>query len=274
MTLLVVGMMFGPALGTTAALADSPPSDEVRAIVASAYDEWHEALGVRQACSSTVTITYEEIDGRRGEYRTRAGQVAIDPTDSVDGLGSIVIHELSHHTFLACGAFADEDFTAAFYSAQGLPEDRDWFDYAAGWSATPAEHFAEAMATAIHGSGEGGIPITAETTALVSRWLAGAPSTPPAVSHDPVPYSASSGIEAAPEAADPAEIPPADGLPPAAGPAPVDNGGSEPVINTPTQPTHETELASSLVELATRTTVSVFALTHVHGLMETALQSP
>lgn len=262
MTLLVVGMMLGPALGPAAALADSSPSDEVQAIVTSAYDEWNDSLGVRQDCSSSVTLTYEEIDGRRGEYRTSTGQVAIDPTDSLDGMGAIVIHELSHHTFLACGAFADEDFTAAFYTAQGLPEDRDWFDYAAGWSATPAEHFAEAMATAIHGSGEGGIPITAETITLVSRWLAGAPSTPPAASHDPVPYSASSDLAADTETVEHTEV------------APVDTGGSVAVTNTPTPSTHETLLASSLVELATRTSVSVFALTRVHGLLETASESP
>jgi hypothetical protein len=240
MTLLVMGMISGLVVAP-AALADTPAVPaEVTNIVAAAYDEWFGALGIRQACSSSVTIAYEEIDGRRGEYRTKTGQVIIDPTDSTDGLAAIVVHELSHHTFLACGAFADEDFTTAFYASQDLPENRDWFDYATGWSATPAEHFAEAMAVTIHGSGEGGIPVTEETTALVSRWLAGAPTTPPAVAHDPVPYAPSPGLEVA------------------AGAAETD--GSTPVAAEPTRPTHQPALAVSVVELAARTSRSVLLL--------------
>ncbi len=243
MALFLSGLLVGPLLGTTAAAADSPPVPaEVEALVASAYDEWYDALGFRQSCSSTVTIVYEEIDGRRGEYRTKTAQVVIDPTDSLDGLEAIVIHELSHHTFLACGVFADDDFTAAFYASQGLPEDRDWFDYAAGWSATPAEHFAEAVAFTIHGKGEGGIPVAEETTALVSRWLAGAPSAPPASSHDPVPYSSSSGGLEEEEGA-------------------VEHGGLPPAVSGPTQPT-QSALVTSVTELVIRTSVSVFSLTH------------
>jgi len=242
MTLLVTGILIGPVVGSASALADSPPvSEDVTAIVSSAYDEWYDSLGVRQGCSSTVKVTYAEIDGRRGEYRTRTGEVVIDPTDTTDGLAAIVIHELSHHTFLACGAFADNGFTAAFYASQSLPEDRDWFDYAAGWSATPAEHFAEAMAFTIHGSGEGGIPVATETSALISRWLSGAPSTPPASTQDPVPYSSSTGLDRSEET--------------------VDADGSPPVVNQPTQSTQSALLVGA-VELVAGTSVSVFSLTH------------
>jgi len=237
--LLLAGMLIGPTVGSTAAMADTP-STGVEAIVTSAYDQWYGSLGIRQDCSSSVSIIFEEIDGRRGEYRTRTQQVVIDPTDSIDGMGSIVIHELSHHTFLACGAFADEDFTSAFYASQGLPEGRDWFDYAAGWSTTPAEHFAEAMAITIYGSGEGGIPVGSETTALISRWLAGAPVAPPAVSHDPIPYSSSTGL---PEGNEVAE-----------------SGGFLPDAAEPTnQPASDYR---SAVELVARASVSVFSLTH------------
>ncbi len=242
MTLLVLGMISSLVVAPAAASADSPAvPTEVTSIVATAYDEWFDSLGVRQTCSSSVTITYEQLDGRRGEYRTKTGQVVIDPTDTTSGMAAIVVHELSHHTFLACGAFADGDFTTAFYAAQDLPEDRDWFDYATGWSATPAEHFAEAMAVTIHGAGEGGIPVTEETTALVSRWLAGAPTTPPAVAHDPVPYASPAGPEVASGAAE--------------------TGGPAPVATEPTQPTQETKLAASVVELAARTSLSVLSLT-------------
>ncbi len=191
MALLVAGILLSPVVGSTPAEAEtSVVPTEVSAAVDAARAEWQDSLGARRACSAGVTIVYAEIEGRRGEYRTRTGEVVIDPTDSRSGLGALVIHELSHHTFLACGAFADAEFTEAFYAAQDLPEDRDWFDYAIGWSATPAEHFAEAMAITISGSGEGGISVGSETTSVISRWLAGAPSTPPADSYQPVPYSA------------------------------------------------------------------------------------
>ena len=241
--LLATGMLIGLVLGPAAAYADSPPAPtEVETVVDAAHDQWYDSLGVRQGCSASVSIVYETIDGRRGEYRTRTGEVVIDPGDSLRGMGAIVVHELSHHTFLACGAFADQDFKNAFYAAQGLPEDRDWFDYAAGWSATPAEHFAEAMAITIYGSGEGGISVGAETTALISRWLAGAPSTPPAASHDPIPYSPVTGL------------PGEDGV--------VASDGPSPAAPEPTPAAEPPLLYRSGVELAARTSVSVFSLTH------------
>lgn len=242
MTVLVAGTLLGTMIGSAPASADSPQiSPEVQSIVDSAYDEWYGSLGSRQSCSSGVTMVYEVLDGRRGEYRTKTGEVVIDPTDSTSAMGAIVVHELGHHTFLACGVFADEDFTAAFYASQGLPEDRDWFDYAAGWAATPAEHFAEAMAITIYGSGEGGIPVATETTALVSRWLSGAPIAPPAVSHDPVPYSSSASGQAEDQGTE-------------------ETGAPSPVASEPTQPTQETVLVASTVELAADSSVSVFSV--------------
>ncbi len=241
--LLFAGMLMGPVIGPTVASASSSsaPADVV-SVVDAAFAEWHDSLSVRRQCSSGVTITYEPLDGRRGEYRTGTAEVVIDPYDSVSGLGSIVVHELSHHTFLACGAFADTEFKEAFYSAQGLPEDRDWFDYASGWSATPAEHFAEAMAITIYGSGEGGITVGEESTALISRWLAGAPSAPPAGSNDPIPYSSASGLTF--------------------GEGVVVGDGVSPVSPEPTATSDTAALYRSAVELVTRASVSVFSLTH------------
>ncbi len=245
-TLLLAGMLIGPVAGSSAALADSPSVPaEVEAIVDAAYDQWYDSLGVRQQCSAGVAIVFESVAGRRGEYRTQTAEVVIDPYDSTSGMGAIVAHELAHHTFLACGAFADQAFTQAFYFLQDLPEDRDWFDYATGWSATPAEHFAEAMAITTVGSGEGGISVGTETTALISRWLAGAPVTPPAVSHDPIPYSSSTGL------------PEEDGI--------VETGEPLPAGSVPgsTQELRELPvLYRSAVELAAHTSASVFSLTH------------
>jgi hypothetical protein len=240
--LLLAGMLMGPVIGSTAALADSPSvSIDVATIVDAAYDEWHRSLGVRQQCSSGVSIVFEPIDGRRGEYRTRTAEVVIDPNDSTVGMGAIVIHELAHHTFLACGAFGDADFTTAFYAAQDLPEDRDWFNYAAGWAATPAEHFAEAMAVTIYGAGEGGISVGTETSALISRWLAGAPTTPPAPSHNPIPYSLVTGL-------------PGEG-------GVVMSGGPTVADSEPTTTSEAPAVYRSAVELVARTSVSVFSLT-------------
>jgi hypothetical protein len=200
MALLLAGTLISPILGSSVAYADTPAvSAEIETIVDAAYEQWHSSLGIRQSCSSGVSFVFQQLDGQRGEYRTQTGEVVIDPTDSVAGMDAIVVHELSHHTFLACGAFTDPGFGAAFYASQGLPEDRDWFDYTAGWAGTPAEHFAEAMAITISGSGEGGIAVGSETTAVVSRWLAGAPNTTPADSYEPVPYSKSTDSESSSE---------------------------------------------------------------------------
>ncbi len=201
MALLVAGMLIGPVMGSPVALATtSTVSADVEAIVAEAHGVWLDSLGARTACSAGASIIFAELDGRRGEYRTRSAEVVIDPTASTAGLDAIVIHELSHHTFLACGAFADAEFSAAFYAAQGLPAERDWFDYSHGWSATPAEHFAEAMAVATSGSGEGGIAVSGEAQSIIVRWLAGAAVSPPApATHEPEPYSAG-GVSTAPVA--------------------------------------------------------------------------
>ena len=190
MALLVAGMLIGPFTGATVASAEtlSVPS-EIQTVVDAAYADWHGSLGARQECSSGVSIVYDELPGRRGEYRTDSAQVVIDPNDSVAGMAAIVVHELSHHTFLACGAFADPDLTDAFYAAQGIPADRGWFDYSAGWSQTPAEHFAESMAVAIGASGEGAVAVSQEAVTLLTRWLAGAPVAEPEPTYEPQPYS-------------------------------------------------------------------------------------
>ncbi len=121
MALLVAGMLIGPVSGSTVAYADTAPvSAETQTVVGQALDYWNAHLGIRQQCSSGVAVVFEELSGRRGEYRTGSGEIVIDPTDSAAGLEAIVVHELSHHTFLACGAFADADFTAAFTSGSIL----------------------------------------------------------------------------------------------------------------------------------------------------------
>lgn len=201
MALLVAGMLIGPITGATVASADTPSvSSETQSAVDAAHTQWLSGLGVRDGCSSGASIVFEQLDGRRGEYRTRSATVVVDPTDDIAGMAQIVIHELSHHTFLACGVFADAEFTEAFYAAQGLPAGRDWFDYSAGWGATPAEHFAEAMAVTISGSGQGGIAVGAETKAIIARWLSGAAvATAESDTYEPVPYATDSASDVSTE---------------------------------------------------------------------------
>ena len=160
-------------------------------VIAQAYQQWWDALGPRQGCASGVTITLEALPSRRGEYRVATRQVVIDPGGDLDTLPGIVVHELSHHAFLACGAFADENLTEAFLSAQQLPLDRDWFDYSAGWEQAPVEHFAEAMSTSILGADSTSLRITPEAVRVIRLWLAAVPimTSPPPDEYAPTPYA-------------------------------------------------------------------------------------
>lgn len=170
--------------------AANASTDSPDAVVDQTYELWQSALGARQECASGAAIVLEALSGRRGEYRPATRQVVLDPRSDPGDMAGVLIHELAHHAFLSCGVFADQDFTDAFYAAQALPADRDWFDYTAGWSLTPAEQFAEATAVAITGRGEGGIEVTTEAADLISRWLAGAPlSRLPAQLDSPEPYA-------------------------------------------------------------------------------------
>jgi len=171
-----------------AAEATSVPTESV---IAEAYQQWWDALGPRQGCASGVTITLGALPSRRGEYRVATQQVVINPAGDLDTLPEIVVHELSHHTFIACGAFADENLTQAFLSAQQLPLDRDWFDYSAGWEQAPAEHFAEVMSVSIVGANTTTIKVTTEAVGVIRLWLAAAPImvSPPPDEYAPVPYA-------------------------------------------------------------------------------------
>ncbi len=239
---LVTALMLtapGPLL-SVAAVDTSGGSGQEAQVVSDAAAIWEANLGVRRACSTGVTIVFEELPGRRGEYRPSSHTVALDPGRPLSGLPATVAHELSHHTFLACGAFADRQFTAAFYTAQGLPTSRGWFDYGAGWSATPAEHFAEAMAAVTTGRSEGGIRITSAARSVVAAWLAGTPL--PAVSPPETVHLPDTGR---PE--------PVTAPVPSSGPAPTTRGGGQ----TVTAVTRSPILTAADVGPAPRTTYYV-----------------
>jgi hypothetical protein len=134
---------------------------------------WQSALSSRGGCLGAASITFGHLSGRKGEYDTRTGVVTIDPDVSPEEVVTVVIHELAHHAHLRCGAYANQEFTSALYAAQGIPVERAWFDYSAGWSATPAEIFAEAVTMVVTNSTAHGVAVTADTLAVVNAWMHG-----------------------------------------------------------------------------------------------------
>lgn len=172
MSILATLLLF-PALpaGATVSVQSDAPSAAVADAVGSAASRWERALSARAGCVGSVSITFEDLNARRGEYRTREAKVVIDIAVSASEAPRVAIHELAHHAFVACGGYADASLTSAFYAAQGLPENRGWFDYSAGWAATPAELFAEAMTAVIDGGTAHGVSVTSAAREVVSRWM-------------------------------------------------------------------------------------------------------
>jgi hypothetical protein len=243
LAMLSVGLGWPP--GVARASSESPD-----AVVTQANEQWQASLGVRQVCGSGASIVLEPLPGLRGEYRPAVNQVVIDPGGDIEGMAEIVIHELAHHAFLSCGVFADSGFTQAFYTAQGISTSQDWFDDSLGWSQTPVEQFAEAVAVVIAGRGEGGIEIEPETTDLITRWLAGAPITPsPADSHDPAPYARNdvavvggtvshAGLTQTEPAATPATLPVSQEQPATPSPDSTDRSGQDHPVLGGGRPAH------------------------------------
>lgn len=170
-------MMLLPALPADADFivdADAAPPGVADAVSAAA-SRWEAALSGRSGCLRSVTISFEDLDSRRGEYRTREARVVIDVAVPVSDAPRVVTHELAHHAFVACGGYVDESLASAFYAAQGLPADRGWFDYSAGWEQNPAELFAEAMTAVIDGGTAHGVVVTSAAKTVVMAWMAAQP---------------------------------------------------------------------------------------------------
>ncbi len=155
---------------------DESGADRAAVVEAAAgIARWERGLGARATCGGRVDVAFARLDGRAGEYRLGQDLVVLNPDRPTAGMAYTVVHELSHHTMIACGGHEDPALTVAFYRAQGIPTGRSWFDYSGGWAASPAEQFAEASALAITGTSSGRIPLTAEAVEVVRRWLAGRP---------------------------------------------------------------------------------------------------
>lgn len=150
------------------------------AVVASAVDAWERAFAGRRECIEPASVGFERMSGRRGEYRTQERRVVLNPNRAVRTMGYTVIHELSHHAMISCELWLDEGFTAAFFAAQGIPADRSWYDYSAGWGQAPSEQFAEAAVLVVQGWSNGSAPVTPAGVDVVQAWLEGPALSPPA----------------------------------------------------------------------------------------------
>lgn len=170
-SILVVTMWIAllPAVADAAEVSsDGSPLGAV-AIVQAATQTFENAFPLQAECIGNVSVVFENLPGRRGEYRVGLNEIAINPNREIDTMAVVAVHEMAHHLMIACGVSNDEAFRVDFFKAQGLDTGRSWFDYSAGWSATPAEHFAEVVTDFVLGTSTGRIRIDESATQLVAR---------------------------------------------------------------------------------------------------------
>jgi hypothetical protein len=136
--------------------------------------EFEVAFSAHGPCIDRASVSFAQLD-QSGEYQPAAEQVLIDVDLPPDQVRMALLHELGHHVSVHCGAIDDPGFTAAFYRAQGIPSQRDWYDFSAGWTANPAEQLAEAIVKMISGHQNSSVPIAAASVEVVSAWANGHP---------------------------------------------------------------------------------------------------
>ena len=119
-------------------------------------------------CLGSPTIIFENLQGRKGEYRVGTSTIAINPNRSIDDMPAVVVHELGHHLFIECSIDRDSQFRESFYAAQGITDTRSWYDSSAGWAATPAEQFSEAVALYVLGAKGSSMAISDEALDLIA----------------------------------------------------------------------------------------------------------
>lgn len=167
------------ALLTSVAGAVPTLANESADPVEQATTAWSSTITVVKPCAGIPSIEFEPLNGRSGEYRTRTATVVLDQDLTAGETPGVLLHEIAHHAMISCGAYKDDNLRQSFNIAQGLPADRAWFDYSAGWGGTPAEHWAEALATLVPGS-QARLTVSSDTIAVVRAWLSGSPLPTPA----------------------------------------------------------------------------------------------
>ncbi len=190
---VVAALLIAAAIpaGATVTIDSTNATPSAAASAKTGASQWQSALSSRGDCLGTASITFGQLSGRKGEYDTRSAAVTIDPDVDPSEVAAVVVHELSHHAHLRCGAYADDSLKAAFYAAQGLPPERGWFDYSSGWGQTPAEVFAEALTMVTLGTSSHGVAVKSAAVEVVRSWAKGLPvsmpAPPPAQSAPPSP---------------------------------------------------------------------------------------
>lgn len=186
-TIIVLTALTGvlPALAANVTEVGAPVG--ALAVVAPAVEVFEEVFVEFDACLGEPTILFEDLPGRRGEYRVGLSTVALNPNRPIAGMAQTVVHELAHHLMVACGLDKNPAFRESFYAAQGLPPERGWYDYSHGWSATPAEQFAEVVTRYVLGASGDRVLVKADALLLVAglaepvlaeaRWLPKASAT-------------------------------------------------------------------------------------------------
>lgn len=193
---LVIGLMIGLFSTIAVAGADAASVSDANAptgalgVVRPAVDAFEVAFAPLAPCFGDPTILFEDLPGRKGEYRVGSSTVAINPNRVVSDMDQVVVHELAHHLMIACNIDSDRLFQQAFYASQGVPSSIGWYDYSDGWAATPAEQFAEAVSQVVLSTNDGRINIAPASVDLV-RGLAANTSDSP----DFVPKQAATGMQ-------------------------------------------------------------------------------
>lgn len=118
-------------------------------------------------CLGSPTIIFENLQGRKGEYRVGTSTIAINPNRSIDDMPAVVVHELGHHLMIECSIDRDVEFRESFYAAQGIADSRSWYDTSDGWEATPAEQFSEAVSLYVLGEKGSRVAISDEALDLI-----------------------------------------------------------------------------------------------------------
>ena len=162
-----------PAQAGSTSVDASGASAEAAAVVEDAVTAFKSALASRVDCMGSGSVVFESIPGRMGEYRTTEAVVVVNPDRDIETMAATVYHEMAHHLMMMCRVHRDSDFTAAFFAAQDISLGRGWFDDSAGWAATPAEQFADAVVLIVLGSTDGRIQISPEAIEAVRSWIAG-----------------------------------------------------------------------------------------------------
>ena len=160
----------GPDADTLVRVETDGLAPDVAERLLAATAAWSSVFAGSADCLGTTTVRFEDLPGLKGGYVVQDREVVLNPNRPTSTLSLVAVHELSHHVMMACDLNHDEGFRLAFYEAQGLPLERGWFEYGAGWESAPAEHLAEAATLLVLGTSSGRIAVSDETVQLLAEW--------------------------------------------------------------------------------------------------------